>query len=213
MIIKQYLWIKKIISRCSAQPVLCYQDGGPVVEVLASSRDPLALLSWRLTSSSALASSTFSLQSMTRFVVYKHFTGTQYYNIMKIENVPKNPHKNHEGREHCCFWLRQQVDQCPRAQWKICLKGDFFIIIFSIRKYDLDHVSKSWAETSCWAQRVLPLPTLEKSLSSTTRAAQCSSYILPRERWFLNQYIYFWKWNVLSYLNIARIANAVQCHN
>ena len=77
------------ISRCSAQPVLCYQDGGPVVEVLASSRDPLALLSWRLTSSSALASSTFSLQSMTRFVVYKHFTGTQYYNIMKIENVPK----------------------------------------------------------------------------------------------------------------------------
>ena len=26
---------------------------------------------------------------MTRFVVYKHFTGTQYYNIMKIENVPK----------------------------------------------------------------------------------------------------------------------------
>ena len=126
-----------IISRCSAQPVLCYQDGGPVVEVLASSRDPLALLSWRLTSSSALASSTFSLQSMTRFVVYKHFTGTQYYNIMKIENVPKNPHKNHEGREHCCFWLRQQVDQCPRTQWKVCLKGEFFIIIFSIRKYDL----------------------------------------------------------------------------
>ena len=126
-----------IICRCSAQPVLCYQDGGPVVEVLASSRDPLALLSWRLTSSSALASSTFSLQSMTRFVVYKHFTGTQYYNIMKIENVPKKTSQISWRTGTLLFLTTTTSGSVSTSPMESLSQRWVFIIILSIRKYDL----------------------------------------------------------------------------
>ena len=43
-----------------------------------------------------------------------------------------------EGRQHCCFRLRQQVDLGPRAQRQVCLKGEDGRRLFQSRPQNLN---------------------------------------------------------------------------